>query len=424
MQTHSEPVSGPLQTRTFRVLLAFVGIAAAILAWRFLRGLGATTALNDGYPWGLWIAMDVVVGTALATGGYMMALVVYVLNRGRYHPLVRSALVTSALGYTLAGFGVIIDLGRWWNVYKVPISERLWNFESVLLEVALCIMLYTAVLWIELAPAFFEKWKKSSSGFAREFAQFFTPKLERVLPFIIALGILLPTMHQSSLGSLMLLAGEKLHPLWQTPLLPLLFLVSCMAMGYAAVTMESQLSSHIFRRPSEQPLLEGLARPVAFVLLGFLVIRVVDLLARGKAEHVLAFDTFSTIFALEVALFAVPAALLLRGRKSERLLFQSALLIVLGGALYRFSTFLIAYNPAPGWSYFPAVPELFVTLGIISGEVILYLLLIKRLPILAAVPPRRMVHLGTELSVVGPATLPLSNATERIATPADRREEN
>src|SRR5215467_3061618 len=126
-----------------------------------LAGLGATTALNDGYPLGLWIAFDVVTGTALACGGYAVAILVYVFNRGRYHALVRPALLTSALGYSLAGFGVFLDIGRWWAIWKVPVYFWHWNFNSTLLEVALCIMTYVVVLWIELSPAFLERVRDS-----------------------------------------------------------------------------------------------------------------------------------------------------------------------------------------------------------------------------------------------------------------------
>lgn len=386
----SAPVQGPVLTRPFRVLVALAAIAGGLLLWRFVFGLGSVTALNDGFPWGLWIAWDVVVGTALATGGYGVALMVYVANRGKYHPLVRSALVTSALGYTLAGVSVVIDLGRWWNVPKLPFSFWAWNLESVLLEVALCIMLYMVVLWIELGPAILEKMKESRSDFAREFSAYFTPRLARALPFIIALGILLPTMHQSSLGSLLLIAGEKVHPLWQTPLLPLLFLISCLPMGYGAVIMESQLSSRAFGRPSEIKLLRGLSRPMSALLVAYLVIRLGDLAFRGQLAALGALDGYTALFALELAIFATAAYVLFFGTLHAPLLFRAAMLVLIGGAVYRFSAFLFAFRPGPGFSYFPAVSELMITIGIISAEIALYLLIVKKLPILAALPKARI----------------------------------
>ena len=115
--SHAVPVGGNVLTGRFKILLAFIFLAIILLIWRFVAGLGATTAMNDGYPWGIWIAYDVVTGTAIACGGYAMAILVYILNKGRYHPLVRPAILTSALGYSLAGFHIFVDIGRWWIIY-------------------------------------------------------------------------------------------------------------------------------------------------------------------------------------------------------------------------------------------------------------------------------------------------------------------
>jgi len=217
MTTRAEPMGGPLDTPLTRALAGLFGLATLAIAWRLIAGLGATTALNDGYPLGLWIAFDVVTGTALACGGYAIALLVYILNKGRYHPLVRPAMLTSALGYSLAGVGVLLDVGRWWLIWKVPVYFWHWNFNSALLEIALCIMSYVVVLWIELSPALLETFVDSTILPLRRVARRLPPVIERASPFIIALGLLLPTMHQSSLGTLMLLAGSRLHPLWRTP---------------------------------------------------------------------------------------------------------------------------------------------------------------------------------------------------------------
>ncbi len=147
-----------MMTRSFKALLAIAAAGIAMILWRLYAGLGATTAMSDGYPWGIWIAFDVVTGTALACGGYAVAILVYILNRGKYHPLIRPAILTSALGYSIAGLSVVLDIGRWWSVWKVPLYVGRWNGNSVLLEVAVCIMAYTVVLWIELALALLDKW--------------------------------------------------------------------------------------------------------------------------------------------------------------------------------------------------------------------------------------------------------------------------
>ena len=383
---HSEPVRRPVFTWPFAALLVlFVGGLVSIVL-RFTAGLGVATNLSDGYPMGIWIAFDVVTGTALACGGYAVAILVYLANRGKYHPLVRAAVVTSALGYTLGGLSVLIDLGRAWNFYKIPLYFRDWNFNSILLEVALCIMIYTMVLWIELAPAFLERWRESRLPRLRALAVRASPVVEKVMPYVIALGLLLPTMHQSSLGSLMLIAGQKLHPLWHTPLLPALFLVSVVGMGYAAVTIEAILSAKAFRRPSELPMIRGLGRPIAWVLLAYAALRTLDIINRGQLGAAFALDGFSLLFQLEMVLFVAPAIALLRHRNEAGNAFFLAVAasVILAGSLYRFSTFLLAFKPGPEWSYVPALPEIAITLGLVAAEIMGYLVIVKKLPVLRA----------------------------------------
>jgi Ni/Fe-hydrogenase subunit HybB-like protein len=354
------------------------------ILWRFVVGLGASTNLNDGYAMGLWITMDVVVGTALACGGYAMALLVYVANRGKYHPLVRPALLTSAFGYTLGGTSVLVDLGRFWNFYRIPTYFWAWNFNSILLEVALCIMLYTTVLWIEVSPAVLEGFQGSKIPWLRKIASAVLPKLEKALPYFIALGLLLPTMHQSSLGSMMLISGHKLHPLWQSPLLPLLFLISVVGMGYAAVTLECCISAKAFKRPQETPMLRALAAPIAGVLLTWALVRIAEVAYAGELGYITRMDNYSLLFLTEMALMVGPAiGLILRRRTAGPAFFTAmATSVVLGGGLYRFSTFLIAYNPGAQWSYFPSAAEFMVTIGFISMEILGYLLMVKYFPIL------------------------------------------
>jgi Ni/Fe-hydrogenase subunit HybB-like protein len=389
MSARSEALGGPIVTRPFRVLALLFGAAAALILWRLFAGLGATTALSDGYPWGLWIAFDVVTGTALACGGYAMAILVYVMNKGRYHPLVRSAILTSALGYTMAGMSVVLDLGRPWEVWKVPLFFWSWNLNSALLEVALCIMAYIGVLWIELSPAFWERWKSGPEGRLQRFSAKAYTFINRYLIWIIALGMLLPTMHQSSLGSLILLTGPKLHPLWQTPLLPLLFLVSCIAMGYAAVVFESSLSSLFFRRRRDTEMLAGLSAAMLPVLGAFLLLRFGDLLVRGQLGLAFVANRFTAAFWVEIALTVAPL-LLLAGREARRApgnLFRAAMLMMLAGGLYRFNTYLVAYRPGDDIHYFPTVAEFLITVGLVALEIIGYVVIVKMFPILSGGAP-------------------------------------
>jgi Ni/Fe-hydrogenase subunit HybB-like protein len=385
MSGHARSVGGRILTRPFRWLSAFFAVAGVLILYRLATGLGQITAMNDGYPWGLWIAFDVVTGTALACGGYSVALLVYVLNRGRYHPMIRPAILTSALGYTLAGLGVGLDVGRWWSLWRVPLFFWRWNLNSVLLEVALCIMAYVLVVWIELSPAFLEKAQESRNPRLRAVADRALPIVNKGLLWVIALGILLPTMHQSSLGALMLIAGPRLHPLWNTGWLPLLFLLSCIGMGYAAVVFEAALSSWLFKREPAREMLAGLGRAIIPCTAIYLVLRIGDLAVRGQIGALFAFDLYSVMALVELAL-ALGAGLMLVGDARRRRLgnlFRAAILLMLAGSVFRFDTYLVAFRPGAHWSYFPSVTEILVTTGLVAGEIMLYITIVKLFPIIS-----------------------------------------
>ena len=384
MQTHAQPVGGPLFTRSYMILLTLAGIGIALILWRFYVGLGASTGLSDGYPLGLWIALDVVTGTALACGGYAVALVVYIFNKGNYHPLVRPAVLTSALGYTIAGASVAVDLGRPWNMWKIPAYFWNWNLNSSLLEVALCIMAYVFVLWIELSPAFLEKWSIDGPPRLQRISKRVLPFLNKSLIWIIALGMLLPTMHQSSLGSLMMLAGPKLHPLWLTGWLPLLFLLSCLAMGYAVVVFETVFSSTAFRRSPDIPMLVNLQKIAAWTGVVFVAVRLTDIAVSGNLHYAAQHDFYRTMFWIENVLWVLPMIMMVTtARPALGSLFRGAMVMALAGAVYRFDTYLVAFDPGPGWHYFPSVPEMFISFGLIALELVAYITIVKFFPILA-----------------------------------------
>jgi Ni/Fe-hydrogenase subunit HybB-like protein len=391
MTSRARPVGGRVVGPLFTAMLALWAAGTAAGLVRFTQGLGAATAMNDGYPWGLWIAFDVVVGTGLASGGYAIALLAYVLNRGRYHPLVRPALLTSFLGYSVAGVAIVFDVGRFWNLWRVPVMPWTWNGASVLLEVALCVMAYTAVLCVELAPAALEAAASGRSARARAMAARAARPLERALPYVIALGLVLPTMHQSSLGSLLLVAPTKVHALWHTPLLPLLFLLTALGMGYAIVVVESIFSSTGFGRERETGVLAGAGRVAALVSLLFVAIRLLDALVRGSLSLAFVPGHQALLFWAEIALLASPALFLLqeRARESAGLQLQGALLLLLGGAAYRVDAYLVAFDPGPAFTYFPSVAEIAITLGLLATETMAYLWAVRRFPILAGADAAR-----------------------------------
>lgn len=374
MNEHA-PVGGKILTKPFMVLSVLFMIAMAILLARLVMGIGPVSHLNDGYPWGIWIVIDVMIGTAIGCAGYALALLVYLLNKGEYHPLVRPAMMAGLFGYGLAGLAVMIDLGRYWNFWAL-----LWpgymQFNSVMLEVALCVMAYITILAIEFSPAFLERFGLKNIN----------RKLNKVLFFFIAVGILLPTMHQSSLGTLAVVAGHQISALWQTQLLPPLFLISALLMGYAIVPFESILSSKGLKRPMETPLLAKISRVAWIVALVYLTIRVFDLTYRGAWGLAFAANLDALMFWIEMMLFIIPVVLLWSKANCihPRMIFISAISFLLAGSIYRLNIYIVGYHPTAGgnWSYFPSVTEMLLTLGIFSLEVMLYLIFVKRLPVL------------------------------------------
>ncbi len=402
---------GKILTKSFYVLLFLSLIGMALILVRYARGIGAVSNLNDGYPWGIWITYDVATGTAIACGGYALAILVYIRNRMKYHPLIRSCVLTSMFGYGLAGFSVMVDIGRPWNAYNFFVPSK-WQANSAMFEVALCVMAYSLVLIIEFLPAIlysmetsrwdrlraamarFERWTRSHRdevlnkvGQVQTVAGWLRSRLEKVLIVFIVLGITLPTMHQSSLGSMLLIAGSKLHPLWHTPFLPLLFLINCIYIGYGIAIFESIISSHAFRRPYEVHVLSGVAGIIPWLATIWLIIVVGDLAWRDRLGAVFTSGGHSLSFVVEILLLVVGSAILMapRNRVSPRWLFVSAALIVLGGALYRFNVYLIGFNPGNGWVYFPSLAEIMISVGIVAMELLGYQIFVKLVPVLPKV---------------------------------------
>jgi Ni/Fe-hydrogenase subunit HybB-like protein len=407
-------LEGKIFTKSFFILLALTLIGFYLIAIRFIKGIGAVSNMSDGYPWGIWITYDVATGTAIACGGYAMAILIYIRNRMHYHSMIRSAILTSMFGYGLAGFSVMVDLGRPWNAYNFFIPSK-WQANSAMFEVALCVMAYSTVLMIEFLPAILATLENArgrrlerlilwlSPRFApdtdrlqaglervRTTAAWLRPRLDKVLIFIIVLGITLPTMHQSSLGSLLLIASTKLNPLWHTGFLPLLFLINCVYIGYSIAILESIISSYNFGRPFETKELSGLAGLIPWLTAIWLSVVIGDLAWRGQIGAALRLDFYSAFFLLEFFLVAGGSCILYsrKLRSSVRWLFISAAMIVLGGALYRFNVYLIGFNPGRGWHYFPSLSEFLITAGIISFEILGYQVLVKIFPVL----PRLIDH--------------------------------
>jgi len=379
MSTHQHaapaPVGGSLLNAVTVVCGVLILIMATILLVRFIFGLASVTNVNDGYSWGIWVVMDVMVGSALACGGFSVALLVYIFNKGEYHPLVRPALLASLFGYTLAGFGIFVDLGRWWNFWHI-----FWpgyaNPNSVMFEVAVCVTAYILVMWIEFSPVFLEKLG------LRDVRK----KLNKWLFFFIALGVLLPMMHQSSLGTMLVVMGSQVNPLWQTPAVPLIYLLTAIIIGYGVVLFESCVAAASYRRSIEVHLLGPLARIMLGVLAVYLLVRVVDLTLRGAWSNAFAFSGVALSFWVENLAFVAPFLLIgtAVARRNPARLFLAGIAIMIGGILLRLNGFLIGYghHTGTGWSYFPSVGEIMVTVGFFAIEVLGYIIITRRFPVL------------------------------------------
>ncbi|MGZ6142496.1 MAG: NrfD/PsrC family molybdoenzyme membrane anchor subunit [Myxococcales bacterium] len=347
-------------TRVLIVLSIAGGLAAV---YRLAFGLGAATNLNDAHPWGLWIAADVMAGVALAAGGYCMSAAYYVFGMKKYKPIVRPAILTAFLGYLIVAIGITLDIGKPWAIWHPLVMGQA---HSVMFEVAVCVVTYLTVLALEFGPV-------AAEGLGKD-------KLRKVLTAItyplVILGIVLSFMHQSSLGALFLLMKGRLSDLWYTPWLPQMFFLSSIAVGLATVQAESILTARSMKRPPETELLAGLGRGAQIALALYLVVRLGDLLWRGQLGLAFAGDLAGYMFLLEIALVAVPMGLYAGGSR----LVASALVIA-GVVLNRFDVNFFAQAGART-SYFPAIAEILVTVGLVSFLVLAYRFLVFRLPVL------------------------------------------
>ena len=345
------------------------GLYATVL--RFTRGLGASTNLSDQFPWGIWVGFDVLCGVMLAAGGFTLMAVVEIFHIERFKPIIRPAVLTAFLGYLLVSLALMFDLGRYYRIWH-PLVMR--NPHSVMFEVAYCVMLYTTVLSLEFAPIVFERLR-----------------LERPLRIlhavgipIVILGVILSTLHQSSLGTLYLIMPEKLYPFWYSPLLPVFFFLSAIGVGLAMTIFESYMSSKYFHRQLELPLLTDLGRILAVVLSVYAVLKFEDLYHRGVLKLVLQARYETWLFLVEVVVgLILPIAMLFtrRIRENQGGLYLAAVLTVLGFVANRLNVSITGLEGAAGMHYVPKWTEMAVTAMMIAAGFALFGLAAKYLPI-------------------------------------------
>ncbi len=353
------------------LLAGLVASGGVVLALRYTRGLAAVTNLSDAFPWGLWIGFDVLCGVGLAAGGFVITTVVYVFDVKRFKPIVRPTLLTAFLGYLLVIVALLFDLGRPWNLWRPLV---LWNPRSVMFEVSWCVTLYTTVLALEFSGLVFER-----LGYLRAL------RVQRAAtPPLVILGALLSTLHQSSLGSFYLIMPGKLHALWYTPLLPVIFLLSSVCVGLAMVAVESRLSSRAFGRRLELPLVREVGRVLAAALFVYGVVRVYDLASRGALAGAFSLTREALLFQLEFGLGVIVPLLLLaraRVRASARGLYAASLLVVMGFVANRLNVSITGFEGALGRTYVPAWTELLITLMLVGVGFWLFGLAVRHLPV-------------------------------------------
>lgn len=343
---------GPVRITFWRAVAGLViaaGLWATVL--RISQGLGASTNLSDQVPWGLWIGFDVLVGVGLAAGGFTITAAVHLFDLKKYRPIVRPTILTAFFGYLLVIVGLLFDLGQPQRVWHPLI---MWNSHSAMFEIAWCVTLYTTVLFLEFSPMLLERlcWQRAL-------------KMVRTITIpVVILGVLLSTLHQSSLGTLFVIVPNKLHGLWYSPFLPVFFFLSAIAAGLAMIIIESSLSSRAFNRRLELPILTEIARIIPVMLALYLVVKVQDMMHRDAFALIMSGDPEAYLFLVEVVFGGLVPMILLfvpAVRRDERALVSAALLVVLGFVLGRLNVALTGMQRAFGGDYFPAWSELAVT---------------------------------------------------------------
>ena len=346
---------------------------------RVFYGLGGSTNLSDKFPWGIWIGFDVMCGEALAAGGFTLVAMVHIFNIKTYKPVLRPAILTAFLGYSLVTVGLLFDLGRPYRLWHPLV---MWNPHSVMFEVAWCVTLYSTVLFLEFLPVVFEKF-----GLHEPLAW-----IHKISVPLMILGVLLSTLHQSSLGTLFLIVPEKEYPLWYTPILPLLFFISALAAGLAMTIFESWHSSRAFGRALELPLLASMGRVLAVIMSVYLWIRFLDLAQRGVLG-LLARNRIETwLFALEIGLMIVPTILLYQRKIRTRpgALYACAVMTLFSLVANRLNVGITGIEAGSGTHYIPKWSEMAITLSIIAVGFATFRVVAEYFPVFEAHSQERM----------------------------------
>jgi len=357
------------RVKTFKsILWAITGLAVAFGTVRMFWGLGAVSNLSDTTPWGIWKGLNVVPGIALAGGGFVVTAIIYIMRRTEFQRYTRITVLLAFLGYITAATALVAELGLPWMVWH-PIIY--WQHHSALFEISWCVILYLTVLFLEFIPVPLEH-----TGWLSSIRRFLT-KYKLVLVF---LGVMISTLHQSSLGTLFLITPEKLHGLWYSSLLPILFFISAVAVGPLMLILAVLVISALYRQPLETDKLAKLGGASAIVLAIFGAIRLIDLLASGKMGSAFDGSWQAIVFLIEFSVgVIIPVVIMSIGRlrRSPAGLWTATSLAVIGLGLHRANCagiMLVRTGPI----YFPTIYEITISLGILSAAIIVFLYCVER----------------------------------------------
>jgi Ni/Fe-hydrogenase subunit HybB-like protein len=323
---------GSARVGTFIATAAVAGLGVVLIAYRLIAGLGATTGMTDAYAWGIWKTFNTMVLTALGSGSFAIGIAAWMFKKRALHSVMRVALLISFLIYTTGLLAIMIDVGRPWNFWNVLLPWH-WNTGSPLWEVSLCMPLYAFFpLLLENTPPVLERLYYLHPQLERPIRAL-VPIIRATYPWVVALAYVLPILHQSSLGALMLLAGGRVHPLWQTPLLPLLYVWAAGFVGTATVIVTLLLSLLAWKRPIDFNVLRSLASLASGLALWWLALRILDIIIRGQLLTAFAFDWHALVFWIETIAIGEAAAALRRPAVagSAYHLFLASLALIAGG---------------------------------------------------------------------------------------------
>jgi len=357
------------------LLLAVIGVGFVLVIYRLANGLGASTNLNDDFPWGLWIGFDMLGGVAMAAGGFLIAGAVYLLNMKKYKPIVRPAVLTAFLGYLLAILALMLDLGQPHRIWHPAV---MWQVHSVMWVIAMHVIFYTMTLAIESSPMLFEKLKwQNAVNF-----------VNKIIVPVVLFGVMLSVLHQSSLGALYLIVPSKLSPLWNTSFLPYLFLASAVMMGLSMVSIEAIASARAFKHNIDLGIISGLARGCMVALVIYLVLKLYFLATGPGLAAAFAGTAEANMYLLEViAGIILPLVILaVRKKKSESVngLLLGHILVIAGVLINRFNVSvsgLYGFQSSTGSSYFPSLIELLITLALAALGIFVFKLTAKYMPL-------------------------------------------